>query len=384
MKKVLLNKVVKGKWIMIVHEILLWKTNCSLSAKSGKSTDFSNLVSDTRSNLIENLSKIIEFHCPEADRPIYFIFDNLDSLLALTDLLMIICNLNQLLRSHWEDRNSETRPSVCTIFISNCPWERYLSGTFYCEPTCIAVPAYNKEEALELLVAQKPHTVDKTLYAWFIDLFLTVCFPVTRNLSELAHLAKRNWPTFYHLIETGAVDQSDTWGQWKLLQPQLRKSLSEIYLRTDTDSLQIQDTASLLELPLLARYMAVAAFMASYNSPSADRKFLVKNTGKMSARAKTMEKKADKTENCLNGPKLFTLERLLAIFRALTLDESIGYNSLTFTQINLLLKLGLIAPGVLDDDLFNPKYRCHMSLDLSRSVAKSLDFDLNSHLTDFA
>lgn len=114
------------------------------------------------------------------------------------------------------------------------------------------------------------------------------------------------------------------------------------------------------------------------------------------------------TKALLNGPQAFPLDRLFAIFHALLRDEStpIPTSSLLLSQVACLTCLGLlnatnsaiVAGGFLTtglgaistghnqsetDPLANPRYRCMLSYEAARAIAKSLDFDLPAHLTDF-
>lgn len=113
--------------------------------------------------------------------------------------------------------------------------------------------------------------------------------------------------------------------------------------------------------------------------------------------------------NHLLGPRLFPLDRLLAIFYALIdLDSDMEprppLTSLLGAQIACLTGLGLIAaasstvaagtavysevglPGAYsnpEDPLANPRYRCLVTLETARVIAKSININLNQHLLDF-
>ncbi|CAL8070151.1 unnamed protein product [Calicophoron daubneyi] len=306
--------------------------------------------------------------------------------------------------------------NVMTILITKSPWEKFSSGTFHLEPTVISCSSYSREQMANILTSYSPADASQSRFSRFVDLLLTICFPVCRNARELIHLMKFNWPAFEDPVIKGVVGPDDEWGQWKLAQPTLKRSLTTLYLRPQaaTDNLlavtQQQQTVSVaLELPYFTRYLLIAAYMASYNSRAADKKFLVKNTGKQSSRKKRQEKKAEKTSTLLTGPRVFQLDRLLAIFQALTQNESIQapMSCLLLSQIACLVGLGLLAATSADnavgglhtaglgtlfprsvshvdtDPLAGPRYRCLLNLETAKAVAQSVEFDLPAYLTDF-
>ena len=86
----------------------------------------------------------------------------------------------------------------------------------------------------------------------------------------------------------GLVAPDDEWGQYRYALPTLKRSLSTIYLRPEYDSIQAsisepeksagadnQPKSRGLELPFYTRYLLIAAYIASYNPKSADKKFFV-------------------------------------------------------------------------------------------------------------
>ncbi len=185
------------------------------------------------------------------------------------------------------------------------------------EPTCLYLKAYTREQLAEILVHYAPITTPR--YARFVDLLLTVCMPVTRNVNELLYLAQVrclivippylrlvltffhvllqfNWKAFDEPVAKGLVSADDEWAQYKYALPTLKRSLSTIYLRPELNSTGGGAEASklstgptvgaaanhangnnnALELPLYSRYLLVAAYIASYNPKVADKRFLVK------------------------------------------------------------------------------------------------------------
>ncbi|KAA1087292.1 hypothetical protein PGT21_028098 [Puccinia graminis f. sp. tritici] len=111
------------------------------------------------------------------------------------------------------------------------------------------------------------------------------------------------------------------------------------------------DTLS-LSLPMVARFLLVAAFIASFNPARTDLGlFLTSNDGLKKRKARGPRKIQPgqviraKIRQRLLGPKMFTIGRLLAIFNAITDQEGIKFNEIdvlqqigTLIQFKLLLK----------------------------------------------
>ncbi|KAM3178955.1 hypothetical protein ACTXT7_001555 [Hymenolepis weldensis] len=344
------------------------------------------------------------------------------------NILPIIVNLDALVREYMRIHYPNTRPpNIVTLLLTSCTWDKFYSGTFASEPACLYLKAYTREELTKILISAAP--VESPRYARFINILLTVCLPVTRNIKELLFLAQFNWKAFDEPVVKGLVAPDDEWGQYRHALPTLKRSLSTIYLRPEHEPDENFDTTAqqkvpavsqLLELPLYPRYLLVAAYIASYNPKAADKRFLVKNTGKMSSRGKHTDKRVENTNNHLHGPRLFPLDRLIAIFYALLNleggDEESNrlppLSSKLIGSVGALCGLGLLASassalaagcgssstggntslletsvfrssGHNDDPLFNPKYRCLVNLETAKVIARSIDIDISRYLFDF-
>lgn len=87
-----------------------------------------------------------------------------------------------------------------------------------------------------------------------------------------------------------------------------------------------------LDLPYYAKYFLIAAYIASFNSPKYDRQLFVKASNK---KKKSINKTPKKTENStseLVGPKIFSLDRLLAIFYAI-IEENTNMTANLLAQV---------------------------------------------------
>lgn len=89
-----------------------------------------------------------------------------------------------------------------------------------------------------------------------------------------------------------------------------------------------------LDLPYYAKYFLIAAYIASFNLPKYDKQLFVKASNKK----KKTNRLVNKTENStsqLVGPKIFSLDRLLAIFYAI-IEENTNMTANLLAQVILL------------------------------------------------
>jgi len=71
-----------------------------------------------------------------------------------------------------------------------------------------------------------------------------------------------------------------------------------------------------MELPYYAKFLLMAAFLASFNAPKYDRRLFAKHHGVQKKRAVT-SRKTVKRSSLIVGPKAFNFERLTAIFHSI-------------------------------------------------------------------
>lgn len=89
-----------------------------------------------------------------------------------------------------------------------------------------------------------------------------------------------------------------------------------------------------LDLPYYAKYFLIAAYIASFNAPKYDRQLFVKSSNK---RKKTSQisKKLENSTSELVGPKIFSLDRLLAIFYAI-IEENTNMTANLLAQVTII------------------------------------------------
>lgn len=108
-------------------------------------------------------------------------------------LLPVLVNLNSLVAEHicayHPSSNRRCLPNVIALLVTTCSWDKFYVGTFASQPNTIHLSAYTRDQVTAILVHYAPNT-NAVRYARFVDLLLTVCLPVTRNIGELLYMAQ--------------------------------------------------------------------------------------------------------------------------------------------------------------------------------------------------
>ncbi|XP_014770006.1 origin recognition complex subunit 5 isoform X1 [Octopus bimaculoides] len=291
-----------------------------------------------------------------------------------------------------------TNLNISVILLTEIVWEKFRCNTGTYEPYIIHFPDYSREEILEIMSLDHPKEYPKELYDTYINLVLSVFYYVCRDLKELRHLASINLEKFLEPLKNDDATMNDSRKLWKNIEPHLKKALQTVYLREvssaqwekmqqDSNSgqqmaLQLHSIQGRnhLELPFYSKYLLIAAYLASYNPAKTDRRFFCKKSNKVHGSLR--KKKNERTSNHLLGPKLFTLDRLMAIFYSIV-EDRVAPSANLFMQISSLVTLKLLTLVASDDQLETPKYKCLVSLDTIKPIARSVNFDIIRYLYDF-
>ncbi|KPJ08626.1 Origin recognition complex subunit 5 [Papilio machaon] len=348
--------------------------------------------------------------------PIIIIFDRAERLRTMDQTLMCtflrlreFCNLN-----------------ICTVFVTHLAYDNFYFKIGALEPIQIFFPNYTRDELFKIIISNHKTFIDemlrqhnivedilielneKQLFANFLNAFLSVFYRPCRDLIELQHMAQINFIKYCEPIIREEIKASDVDRLWRHITPVLKSSLAHLYLRisegkpvspskenkTELQKLynfenslkeELMSTktfAQSFELPYYAKFLLIAAYLASYNPPKEDKRLFMKNHGKQRKRLQQVKAKAKITEKLTTqlGPKVFTLDRLLAIFYAI-LEEKIGLTSNLLAQIATLVELKLIA-GSKEIDLDTAKYKCIVGYDFINAVAQTVDFNVSKYLYD--
>ncbi|XP_041109987.1 origin recognition complex subunit 5 [Polyodon spathula] len=283
--------------------------------------------------------------------------------------------------------------NVTVIFLSEIVWEKFRPNTGCFEPLKICFPDYSKAELQQILSLDHHPDYSADLYASYINILLGVFYSVCRDLKELRHLAALNFTKFCEPLVKGEAKECDTHKLWRNIEPHLKKAMQTVYLREISSSqweemqqkegelhLKGLSAHAHVELPYYSKYLLIAAYLASFNPTRADKRFFLKHHGKI--KKTNFLKKHEKTSNHLLGPKPFPLDRLLAIFYSIV-DSRVAPTANIFSQISSLVVLQLLALVGHDDQLNSPKYKCAVSFDFIRAIARTVNFEIVKYLYDF-
>ncbi|KAI4487657.1 hypothetical protein M0802_011970 [Mischocyttarus mexicanus] len=277
--------------------------------------------------------------------------------------------------------------NVCTIFVSNVIWEKCYTQVGLFEPIKVYCAQYTREEMLEILLLYKPEEYSDTIYKNYLNLFLSVFYRFCRDLNELRYMAKINFNKYVEPIKSGSIKEDDVSGLWRNISSTLTSNLEVIYLRVSTEdflqhsnaSKEIESTAKLalsFELPFYAKYILIAAYLASYNPPKEDKHIFMK----LSSKKKKKISRKKTTTNMQSGPRSFPISRMLAIFCTI-LNEKVDVNAILLAQIPTMYQLGLLA-SVDESNLDEPKLKCCVNHNFVLIIAKTVGINLRDYLFD--
>ncbi|ELT87755.1 hypothetical protein CAPTEDRAFT_162477 [Capitella teleta] len=293
-----------------------------------------------------------------------------------------------------------TGENVCVILESEIVWNKFWCGTGFQDPIIIHFPEYSKDELLEIMLSSSAldGEYSSELKESYCNLVISVFHTACRNLRELQHMAQLNFPKYVEPIVTGEVQEDDVRKLWRNVEPHLKRALQTVYLHEISSSqwerMQAEKSEEKappsalssrvsMELPYYSKFLLIAAYLASYNPSKSDRRFFSKNAGRINKRTvMNVDKKSERTSSQMLGPKSFGLDRLMAIFYSIV-EEKVAPSAYIFSQMTSLVNLGLMTRISVSDSLESPKFKCLVSLDMIRAVAKNVSFDVVRYLYDF-
>uniref|UniRef100_A0A2K6PSK7 Origin recognition complex subunit 5 n=1 Tax=Rhinopithecus roxellana TaxID=61622 RepID=A0A2K6PSK7_RHIRO len=350
--------------LRLLLEQILNKLNHLSSSEDGCSTE---ITCETFNDFVRLFKQVTAAENLK-DQTVYIVLDKAEYLRDMeANLLPGFLRLQEL-----ADRN------VTVLFLSEIVWEKFRPNTGCFEPFVLYFPDYSIGNLQKILSHDHPPEYSADFYAAYINILLGVFYTVCRDLKELRHLAVLNFPKYCEPVVKGEASERDTRKLWRNIEPHLKKAMQTVYLREisssqweklqkdDTDPGQLKGLSAHthVELPYYSKFILIAAYLASYNPARTDKRFFLK------------------TSNHLLGPKPFPLDRLLAILYSIV-DSRVAPTANIFSQITSLVTLQLLTLVGHDDQLDGPKYKCTVSLDFIRAIARTVNFDIIKYLYDF-
>ncbi|RDD46794.1 Origin recognition complex subunit 5 [Trichoplax sp. H2] len=355
-----------------------------------------------RNNYCDNIEGFIKYLkdvMKEHGKAFYMVFDNADRIGNLdSTLFSILLGLKELVD-----------PKITVFLISNLSWED-LSLSINCrQPFLQFFPNYQKDELVTILSQSCKLSDDQSFNACYLNEILGVFLSVCRDLRELSYLAQKCYSLYRKPIDSGKVDVCETRVLWTHFRSHFKSALSKMYLREsnsfqwdkmnrcygnsneDTENLSSLPNIDRIQLPLYSKYLLIAAYLASYNPVSSDKKLMKKD--KRSGTKASRQYRARKIDGWLSGPKQFSIERILAIFHNIIEDDVptniniLGQRCICYKlQIFFIKITSLVSLQYLtrNSDETSTTYTCLATFDFIRSISRSVQFDIVPYLFNFS
>lgn len=285
------------------------------------------------------------------------------------------------------------------------------------EPFLIRFPEYSREDTIKILqldfrppatTSDQPQALDLEFYTSFLEVIYSIFCHNCKDINELRYFAALLFPLYIKPIQEGLVETTEKAKLFKYAQPYFAEATEKLYLREISSAEWTQETKDFdtqddtlgsflsskvgraeFELPFYTRFLLIAAYLASYNPPRFDVRYFAKSSEERSKKkgggtrkGARVDKLGGKMRQQLLGPKVFPVERMLAIFYSI-LDESIEDTIDIQLQIASLTTLRLLVRTTSIDRLDAAKYKCNVNFDFIKTVAKTVRFEIDKYLYDF-
>ncbi|KAI7834021.1 origin recognition complex subunit 5 C-terminus-domain-containing protein [Kickxella alabastrina] len=304
-----------------------------------------------------------------------------------------------------------TGRDVSVVLISNVIWDKFRprhGGAS--DPVSVFFPYYEKNQILDILVKDCPPEEPQSFFLTFVDAIYEVFRRNCVDLNELRHLVAMLYPKFVQPVFEKQATRAEFPRLFKLCQPYFTAASDRLYLREISTSewqknstiasvknnpedvamsiYQMADSDNGLDLPHYTKFLLISAYLASYNPARLDVQYFAKGKDPKKSRKK---KAVTNGENALGGhnrqqlmgPKLFAIERMLAIFYSIVAEP---VKSAVDVQIQIasLVTLRLLTKTSAGDRLDGIRCKCNVSLDTIRTISRSVRFEIDRYLYDFA
>lgn len=328
-----------------------------------------------------------------------------------------------------------TSANICVIFISNIVFEKFRVKGGGVEPFLIRFPEYTREDTIKILQLDfRPSHVtvgeeedkdendseknmleevylDADFYAEFLDLIYNIFCHNCKDINELRYTASLLFPLYIKPIREGLVQVHEKSKLFTYARPYFNAATDKLYLREVSSAEWSKETKDLttledkdvglflsstskvgraeLELPYYTKFLLISAYLASYNPPRFDVRYFAKASeerkkkkGGGTRKGSRVDKLGGKMRQQLLGPKIFPVERMLAIFYSI-LDGQLKDTVDIQLQITSLTTLRLLVRSTSIDRLDGAKYKCNVNFDFIKSVSATVRFEIDKYLYDF-
>ncbi|KAI7872770.1 origin recognition complex subunit 5 C-terminus-domain-containing protein [Spinellus fusiger] len=361
------------------------------------------------------------------DSTLYLILDKAERLRDMPpSLLPVLLRLSEM-----------TQRNVCVLLISTVVFEKfrvkggslepfYLRFSDYTQQDILAIllldfMACKKQKGTETSLEAVDGAVDSAFFMGFAEMVYSILHHNCRDLNELRYFSALLFPLYIEPLEKGEVQVREKAKLFRHIQPYLAEATGKLYLREISSAEWAKEAQALKEkltpqeetvtMPLVplpcmtlaqdkgkckgkgakgeGAFLLLASYLASYNPPRFDIRYFAKvgeerrrKKGGGTRKSRVGPAEGGKMRPQLLGPKAFPVERMLAIFYSI-IDDALEDSVNIQLQITSLTSLRLLLRATSMDRLDSVKYKCNVSLELVRAVAKSVRFEIENYLYDF-
>ena len=324
-----------------------------------------------------NFSDFVQKISQMSQKKLVIVLKNADRLRGLDPLL-----LPGLMRLHELVSNVD----VSVVLVSNFPWPKWRLNTHLAgsTPVHVFLKPYNRNQLGQILHENlQDFDEPQVLKDNFVELILSVFQPVCKSYPQFKRASNLLWPVYIKPTkEAPKVEPENARSLYRCVESEVKKVMANIHYQEAT-SMMTEDSKSKrlgVELPFLSKFLLLASYLASYNPASTDKRFFMRSrSGRIVKKSSKLRQQAHQRSSQLLGPKLFDLNRMLAIFHVIV-DQKVSASFEIQSQVASLVTLQMLSQSGEDLDL--PKYKCNVGLDFIRQVAKNVGFELHRYLYD--
>lgn len=317
---------------------------------------------------------------------------------------------------------------IAVVLIGSMPFEALRPARGGCrEPLALYVAPPDRAACLAALALHRPAHAEPELHAQLASLLYDVFCRCCRDTSELIHIADALYDHYAAPVRAGRLAASDTAGLYRHAAPLMKALLDRAFLRDISASEWRQATEAALqaaaaasagprlapppppvvlagaELPTTAKFVLMAAYLASYNPAKLDAVLFTRHSaarrsrkGRARAGARTpapapsqlvrAASAADASRDMpqtLIGPQSFGLERLLAIFNTIVEDRTLAADSASVMHtLMTLVSLHLVRLASPLAALSAARFRVSVPLEAASAIGQSVGFDIRRFMHD--
>ena len=242
---------------------------------------------------------------------------------------------------------------------------------------------YTEKQLLDIVSEDVPQVAQHipkldNIYSRFLRIVSSTLGQVTEmHIGELRQLSRALWKDFISPVTTGEIPALEVTFE-KLYARQKALFASDEVIRKRYLLHHKQDHMSYAsELPLYSRYLLLAAFLASYNNSSLDSHLSKHTDGRTKKRRKVGG--GGSGNRRVEGPKAFILERMIAIFHAISPHE---YKSDILTHIATLASLKLMVRVAASTTSLEGggRWKVNIGHEYAHQLAHQCHFELDNYM----